>query len=127
GKYASRALDIFPDLMDYNDIPVSARPFPRFNTETIFYNNTTTLFGLLTSSRARIDSSLYDSYHDHDLRKALYFQPNTGANAGSYRFRGSYDGDLSPSRQISGITTGEMYLIRAEAMALAGRVTEAMD
>lgn len=126
GTYASMALDVFPDLMDYNDIPVSARPFPRFNTETIFYNNTTTLFGLLTSSRARIDSSLYDSYHNDDLRKVLYFQPNTGANAGSYRFRGSYDGELSPSRPFSGITTSEMYLIRAEAMARAGWITEAM-
>ena len=126
GTYADHCIALHPHLMDYNLLPATDRPFPRFNEETIFYNNTTTVFSLLGSSRAKIDTILYRSYDDSDLRKQLFFRKNTGANAGTYCFQGNYDGDLGPTRPFTGITTGEMYLIRAECHARAGRTEAAL-
>lgn len=126
GEHADLALAIQSDLMDYNDIPVSNGPFRRFNAETILYNFAGTSANVLYTSRGKIDSTLYRSYPDDDLRKVLFFQPNTGADAGTYRFRGCYDGDYYPNGIFDGLTTGELYLVRAECRARAGEVQVAM-
>ncbi len=126
GEHAELALAIQADLMDYNDIPVSDGPFRRFNAETIYYSFAGTSTNILFTSRGRIDSNLYRSYADTDLRKTLFFQPNTGADAGTFRFRGCYDGDYYPNGIFDGLTTGELYLIRAECRARAGDVQAAL-
>lgn len=100
-------------LIDYNTInPNVGNPFPRFNEEVIFHS---ALRGeSLLMSLARIDSTLYDSYEDTDLRKRLYFEP---ARDQGYRFRGSYDGSVS---LFGGIALDEIYFIKAECEIRAG-------
>jgi len=107
-------------LTDYNTLNLSS--FNISNTlldEDIFH---TSLVGyyLLGRTRAIIDSTLYNSYNQNDLRKTLFFFPTNG----SFRFRGSYDYN---NNKFSGLATDEIYLIRAECNARAGNVVAAMN
>jgi starch-binding outer membrane protein, SusD/RagB family len=114
-------------LIDYNSLlPVGNPPIKRFNAETIFYNHA---FGTssLSNTRARIDSNLYASYAVDDLRKTIFFQANTGTGAGTYGFRGSYDGEYLIYSTFDGIATDEVYLIRAECNARLGDKNAALD
>lgn len=126
-KYSDSFLLKSNTLIDYNTLmPVASPPIKRFNAETIFYNHA---FGnsSLSNTRARIDSALFASYVANDLRKTIYFQPNTGAASGTYGFRGSYDGEYLIYSTFDGITTDEVYLIRAECNARAGNKIAALD
>lgn len=126
-RFADLALEERPGLLDFNEIADNVAPFRRFNVETVFYNNASGQYAQLsTASRAKVDSMLYSLYDRADLRKALFFEANTGANAGTYRFKGNYDGELSPNRPFTGLTTGELYLIRAECHARRGNVAGAL-
>src|SRR5690606_15127490 len=64
---------------------------------------------------------LFARYDEDDLRKQLFFRSNTD---GSYRFKGGYDGQNS-SETFNGITTTEMYLVKAECLARQGKLPEA--
>ena len=126
GLYADKCLQEYSTLIDYNTlVPVGSPPIKRFNAETIYFN-TPTLVNFLATTRAKIDSTLYRSYNDNDLRKTVFFQANTGVNAGTFGFRGSYDGTSIPYQPFDGIATDEMYLIRAECFARAGNKDAAM-
>ncbi len=125
--YADRCLQLKNALMDYNadsDINGSITanvPFKRFNKETIFYTETNLNAAIHRTSSARIDTLLYAQYNSNDLRKTAFFRPSSGY----YQFKGNYSG--SGSQFFSGITTAELLLIRAEANARAGRVTQAIN
>lgn len=125
--YANRCLQLKNELIDYNadnDINGSINgnvPFKRFNKETIFYTETNLNFAIHRTTNARIDTMLYTQYNSNDLRKTAFFRPNTGY----YQFKGNYTG--SGSQFFSGIATDELFLIRAETHARAGRITEAMN
>lgn len=119
GLYADSALKQYSTLMDYN---LTAPPFKRFNPETIYYSHLM-YSTAISGSLPRIDTVLYRSYSDNDLRKSHFFQAN---DDGSYRFRGSYDGDYADYLAFDGITTDEIYLIRAECAARQNNITAAM-
>lgn len=115
GKYADSCLRLYSTLIDYNTLNTSSStPFIRFNPEVIFQATmgTTSILGV---NNMRVDSSLYLSYTDNDLRKLLYFKSNGN---GTYGFKGSYDGNTD-TKHFSGLATDEMFLIRAEAAARA--------
>lgn len=119
GEYAGFALQQYNELIDYNILlPVQSPPVKTFNKEVIFHSNPPHPT-LLSSSIAKIDSMLYQSYDDNDLRKSVFFFFNTGGNAGTYGFRGSYHGDRGSFYMFDGLTTGELYLTRAECLARA--------
>lgn len=126
-KYADLCLNIKNDLIDFNgdaDILGSvnaAIPFKQFNKETIFYTEMTTYNYINAPFRAKIDTALFTEYSNDDLRKAAYFQHS----GGYYQFKGSYTGNNS--QLFTGIATDEMFLIRAECHARAGRVTDGMN
>ncbi|MFC5283234.1 RagB/SusD family nutrient uptake outer membrane protein [Pedobacter alpinus] len=121
GLYADSALQISNELLDYNDINSRvATPFFRFNTEVVFHAYSSS--SNLTLSRCRVDSMLYESYDERDLRKVLFFLQNSDKK--SYAFKGTYDGNNN--NHFNGITTAELYLIRAEAMARADKKEEAL-
>ena len=125
--YADLALKLNSSLMDYNSlVPVATPPIQQLNTETIFYSGGPAAV-LLTSSNAKIDLSLYQSYEANDLRKTVFFATNTGANAGTYGFRGSYKGGTSSTSVFDGLATDELYLIRAECSARGGDLNSAMN
>lgn len=121
GLYADSALQLNSVLLDYNTVNAGlARPFARFNKEVVM-DTYAGNFPALSNNRAKIDSLLYASYAVNDLRRTIFFRSN---NDGSYGFKGTYSGGTAG---FTGIANDEIYLIRAECQARAGRVTEAMQ
>ncbi len=107
-QHADLALQLKSDLLDFNALKETTAlyPFENFNEEVIY----AALLSSPTSvsnTHARVDSILYLSYSDSDLRKRLYFQ----AREGYHSFRGSYLGNAS---NFGGISVAELYLMRAE-------------
>lgn len=120
GLYADSCLTLKSELLDYNILNSSdTYPVPQFNSEVIFESFTPPP-APLSSSRARINDALYQSYTPNDLRKSVFFKNN---NNGSYAFKGSYE--KGPAL-FMGIASDEMYLIRAECYARTGNVQDAM-
>ena len=122
GQYADMALQMKNTLMDFN---TTGSPFPLFNPEVIFHSSSTNGV-LLVRARARIDTTLFNSYDPDDLRKTAFFGNGTGVNVGTKYFKGSYEG-FSNEKIFDGLTTDELYLIRAESRARTGNVGTAMD
>lgn len=125
--YADSCLALNHELLDYNepaDLNGSVMndvPFNQFNKETIFYTELTNNIGIFVPSRAKIDTILYDSYDDDDLRKQAFFK----SNSGYFQYKGSYTG--SPYSFFSGIAVDEILLIHAECLARAGKINQAMQ
>ncbi len=122
-KYAESALAIKKDLVDFNSINPNANiSFTRHNAEVLFQaqiSGTT----MLIFNNWNVDSNLYRSYSGNDLRQAVYFRSN-GTN--TYGFKGDYTGAITID-QFAGITTGEAFLIAAEAAARSGQAQKAID
>lgn len=122
GLYADSCLHLKNTLIDYNVLnSTAAFPFPRFNAEVIF---STTIIPQNNSANGRIDSILYRSYSENDLRKKLYFKAFTAATGGGFGFKGSY---YAANNLFNGIATDEMLLIRAESRARKGFGSEALE
>jgi hypothetical protein len=121
GKYADLALQEYGTLMDYNN---TNSPIPRFNTEVIFHHFDATP-SLLSNTRGKIDSNLFKTYDINDLRKKVFFNTPTDNSPG---FRGSYDGNgiYGAYGVFDGLSTNELYLIRAECYARANDANAAI-
>lgn len=120
---ADLCLQLYNFLLDYNDatkvVPGSSIPFKIHNEEVIFYSNNDA--SPASTSRAKVDSNLYNSFAATDIRKTAFFSKNAD---NSYRFKGSYnEGNVN---LFCGIATDEVYLIRAECLARAGSTSDAM-
>lgn len=112
--YADSCLMLYSKLIDYNNINSSVgRPFTRFNEEVILDWDIDTDAIL---SNGVVDSTLYRSYHENDLRKLLYF------NSATLAFRGSYNGTLIASNALA---VDEIYLNRSECAARLGKYEQA--
>lgn len=125
-KYANLSLQIKSELLNYNDqtqvTPSSLTPFRPFNNEIIYFTTQSGNYGTKNPTRALIDTSLYQSYNNDDLRKTVFFNKTNGF----YSFKGNYN-SASRFTLFSGLAVDEMYLTRAECHARDGRVTEAID
>lgn len=116
-EYANEALKIKDNLMHFEELnPSASYPVQRFNKEVIMHFRCSASY----SSRMKIDSNLYDSYEDTDLRKKVFFRANAD---GTYNFKGSYDNTFY---LFSGITVSEMLITRAECFARLQRNDEAL-
>lgn len=118
-QYAGQALTAYSTLIDYNTSSTTRlHPFRKYNAEVIFHS-LMYYTSFANTSRMRIDTTLYRSYDDHDLRKILFFTPADDGQT----YKGSYAGtdDL-----FNGIAVDELYLIRAEAAARQGNTEAAM-
>ncbi len=116
GLYADSCLGLYNTLIDYNTLDSnSSIPFTRFNEEVIF-QATSFAVDPVDPRISKIDTVLYRSYDDNDLRKVVCFKIN---NDGSIAFKGDYDGsaDDGYGRSFTGITSDEQYLIKAECEA----------
>lgn len=111
-------------LYDYNDInPQLSLPFQTsYNTEIIFMSRMATTT-ILSSLVAKVDTTLYRSYVDADLRKSLFFKQNPD---GSHTFRGDYN-ESNNGRLFCGLAVDEVYLVRAEASARLGDLSGGLD
>lgn len=120
GLHADSCLQLKSDLIDYNTLNLSAtNPFVMFHPETIHYTRFQNPPSL-SNVRAKISTEIINSYADGDLRKQAFYR----LSAGTYAQRGSYSGETIP---FGGLATDEVYLIRAESHARAGRLQAAMD
>ncbi|PZR07780.1 MAG: hypothetical protein DI539_23315 [Flavobacterium psychrophilum] len=122
-EYANLCLETYDKLLDYNDASQvdtsSLTPIKKFNQEVIFYAEVQ--YAITSSSEAIIDSSLYRSFDDSDLRKKVYFELNPD---GTPWFKGSYNGSID--NLFQGLAVDEIYLIQAEAAARTGNANLAM-
>lgn len=119
--YSDSALQLNNALMDFNGLNAStAYPFPAFTSqqpEVIFFARGN-IYN--TARLSYVDTTLYNSYQNNDLRKNLFFNKVSDQHG----FRGSYSSSLYP---FSGIATNEIYLIRSEAAARTGQISKAMN
>lgn len=123
-NYADSCLQLKAELLNYKDLKASASlPIARFNAEVLF--SATSIFSnTLGQSFARIDRDLYESYSEHDYRKVVYFKQNT-SEVGTYAFKGSYDNSVTTP--FVGLTTSEVYLIRAESAVRTNKISQALS
>ncbi|WP_333802862.1 RagB/SusD family nutrient uptake outer membrane protein, partial [Sphingobacterium multivorum] len=126
--YADKMLQIKNDLMDFNNPDevdlTGTNPFSRYNKEIVGYYEQTSN-GTPLIRIAQMDTVLYSSFDADDLRKQAYFKPGPG---GYQAFKGNYAVASSAWETVSpfgGIAVDEVYLIRAECLARAGKPVEA--
>jgi len=116
---ADACLKAYNSLMDYNIIDSSPfYPIPRFNEEVLYEVNTS---GFVPIFRGIVNLDVNNLYGDGDLRKMLLFMDN-GNN--TYKFRGTYG---QRGEVFTGLSTAEVYLIRAECAARAGNIAGAIN
>jgi tetratricopeptide (TPR) repeat protein len=124
--YADSCLQLKNDIINYNSNPPintsAAFPIPRNNSETIF-NAKVVTYPSYRSSRLIVDSVLYQSYDNNDLRKIAFFT-NSTLGTGLRTYKGSYDGSFT---LFTGIATDEIYLIRSECYARKNDISNAMN
>jgi hypothetical protein len=123
-RCADSALRMSNHLLDYNTVIATGNtPMPAFpqNPEVLLYciSGTTDL----DTNTAKMDTVLYASYSENDLRKLLLFKTS---DSSAYSFKGSYDGGVT-GYLFSAPATDEMYLIRAECFARMDNVSSAMN
>lgn len=120
-EYADNYLKIKNTLIDYNTLnPATNYPIQEFNSE-VAYACAMPTPQALGVSRGKVDTMLFRTYQNGDLRKTIFFRDNKN---GSYGFRGSYQGSLY---LFSGIATDEVFLMRAESHARLGNLDAATD
>ncbi|MDP3567214.1 RagB/SusD family nutrient uptake outer membrane protein [Sediminibacterium sp.] len=123
-KFASEALNNYAVLMDFNIIPITANiPFATLqnkNPEVIYYAEMSGSSNFV-SNGSFIDSTLYQSYHNNDLRKSALFRLFNNRPI----FKGFYTGKTATP--FGGIATNEIYLIKAESLARLGDHSSAMN
>ena len=122
-RYADSCLVLRPDLLNFNTLSVSSNfPIPRFNTEVLF-PALATVATPMAATTALIDTLLYRAYANDDLRKKAFFKSNNNPVNSQY-YKGSYD---QSNTLFFGITTSELYLIKAETASRLGKLAEARD
>lgn len=124
--YADSSLKIQSILMDFND-PTWVNlggtfSFKKYNPEVIFHTTlmSSAVIGNIPARPGigKVDSVLFQSYNANDLRKTAYFK-----NLGGFTFTGTYDASAA---LWGGLSTDEMYLIRAECYARSSNMVAAM-
>lgn len=122
-KYADLFLQQKKDLLNFNNPsfvdPNKQYPIMQFNNETDLYLEMSPN-ALISQSEAMVDTALYNSYHDDDLRKKAFFKK---LSKEYMSFVGSYS---SGAMHFAGLATDEMLLTRSECLARDGRVQEAL-
>lgn len=123
-RYADSCLQLRPDLMDYNTLNATEDlPIKQFNKEVLVPISSVSA-GPMSGMNGFIDADLYSSYGVNDLRKGIFFRSNPNV-IGAYLFKGGY-GENS-FELFMGITTSEIYLVKAEAGCRIGRMNEALS
>jgi tetratricopeptide (TPR) repeat protein len=125
--YADSCLKKVDSILDYNTLKSTVTyPIPAFNKEVIFQATIADDLQNLLGVNCIVDSTLYKSYDNNDLRKTLFYKAGT---TGQINFIGTYTGGTasSVSKAFGGIATDEVYLTRAECYARTGNVAAAMN
>lgn len=119
-------LDKLNALLDFNNTSEinigDYYPIPLYNKENIYLNNpnayVSTFFPMDAQTTA-VDTAVYASFSDDDLRKSAWFKFN-----GEYY---EYTGSPLQFERTSGICTDELYITRAECYARQGEIGKAIQ
>ena len=123
GNYADSCLQLYAALLRYDTVNAApSRPFDPSKNDEILFLCSMQNYPQQYASSTGIDTTLYNSYEPGDLRKTLFFRTN--ASLGLHVFRGQYTGT---SYLFSGLSTDEVWLIRAECAARNGDKEGALD
>ncbi|MCA5006120.1 RagB/SusD family nutrient uptake outer membrane protein [Sphingobacterium bovistauri] len=120
-NYANLSLQIKSTLSNYNNIPLVPYPFNLYNDEILYFTRSYP-YRNLSEDNARVDTVLYNYYDDADLRKEILFKKQLD---GYHSFVGDYS--KSNFEKFTGLTTAEMYLIRAECLTREKKYLEAQN
>ncbi|MBE8720860.1 RagB/SusD family nutrient uptake outer membrane protein [Sphingobacterium pedocola] len=113
--YADSVLQITNQLMDFSMLDQQAEvPFLPYNAEVLYFSNFGQV-GPLSNRLLNVDTLLYRSYADADLRKSVYFKLRTN---GTVQYKGDYL--IQNQSFFNGLTIAEMLLVRAECKARRG-------
>ncbi|MBE9598012.1 RagB/SusD family nutrient uptake outer membrane protein [Pedobacter sp. MC2016-24] len=127
--YATRAIELKPQLMDYNTASlVSLSNQFRFTTlakgnpEILWYAESVAFIEACADPSAAgiVSPELYQLYETDDLRKTYLFAEENKV----IKFRGTYTGNYT---NFCGLAINETYLIRSECYARTGAPDKAMD
>jgi tetratricopeptide (TPR) repeat protein len=122
GIYADNCLKLYNALIDYNTKDVtSGKPFDRANAETMYQSKFSETNVVKAIPNCNVDTLLYRQYAVNDLRRSLFF---TAYSPVKINFKNGYNATIFG---FTGLATDEMYLIRAECRARAGKVAEALS
>lgn len=118
-KFADLALTQNGELLDFNALDLGGRfpdPFTEYNPEVIFYSMPI-LYSTTFFHQGYIAEELYAGYKDGDLRKQMFFKDHENGRA---VMKATYfASDVLP---FTGLTTAELYLIKAECLIRAGEI-----
>lgn len=124
--YATKCLNLKPQLLDYNSSAVNLNSSFRFssygkgNPEVLLYAE-----GGLYAEVApggiggNVSPELYQMYNDNDIRKYAFYE----FSSQGVKFKGSYTG---LETNFCGLAVNEVYLIRAECLARKGNTESAI-
>ena len=120
-KYSDLCLQLKSTLLNYNggnEVDLTKKyPFAPYNVEVLY----SCRFFVTALNYASVDTILFNSYSDNDLRKTLLFK-NQGS--GPMVFKGSYE---ESGWLFGGPGVDEVYLIRSECYARLNNVPKAMN
>lgn len=122
-QYAATVLQTHTTLLDFNSLSATSNlPFPTVQNKhpEILHYQQMDFSSTYAGNNSLFDTLLYQSYANNDLRKSIFFRLVSGKPI----FKGFYTGINGVP--FGGLATNEVYLIRAEAMARLGKVSEAM-
>jgi tetratricopeptide (TPR) repeat protein len=125
-EFADQALALKSDLMQYSELPAASRipideyeyPIPAFNVEVILHTQMSSQ-SYISSPNSYVDTALFQSYSDNDLRRHLFFY-----GPGKEIFVGHYTGNFFA---FSGLATDELYLIKSECLVRIGNIQESLN
>lgn len=125
-EYADKCLQLHSALLDFNTITNTTIrfPIPRFNQEVIYHSEIGSVYGFFIYREVRAPDSFYNMYENDDLRKTVLFTDLGDGEHGTHSYRGSY---AARHAFFTGLTSAEMYLIRAECYARNGNTNAALD
>lgn len=129
-KMAKAVLDLKPDLIDYNTLPLldDAQPpfveYPSYKEQhqEIIYRCSNPNLRSTGAARINISPELLNLYDTADLRKKLFF---TTMSDGRVVFKGSYMGTIGS--YFNGLAVDEIYLIYAESLTRNGKIAVALS
>ncbi|MCW3464106.1 RagB/SusD family nutrient uptake outer membrane protein [Chitinophaga nivalis] len=117
--YADSCIHIFGELLDYNKLDTTPIfPFNVYNDEVIYHRTLMSMLGLTHLSD--IDTTLYKSYQQNDLRRNFFFKIRNGR----LRFTGSYTQSYVG---FGGLALDEVYLNKSECEIRLGDVKKGVE
>ncbi|SFG87890.1 RagB/SusD family nutrient uptake outer membrane protein [Pedobacter insulae] len=117
-KYANSSLALKSDILNFNTLNFGSffvMPAPQNNPEILQYSIASQrnhrAFILVYS---RMQNDVYNQYDNNDLRKTAWFMNMGSGENGTNAYKGSYSANID---LFTGLSTTEVFLIRAEANA----------